>query len=163
NRNSIDTCRRIILYRVHETRNRISIHFVGRVSAKEVEQPAMISNRGIEPEIFNFLWQDHGHSIVNASQQFVRLGCYYRAGREPFTERRSPRLIQSGKTKRAFGFQIDEHRSFRTSGLLPLVKSIGNNQAASHPEGALESRLLGQCLSARVDEPAADLWIGRRG
>src|SRR6266542_1662246 len=130
--------------------------FPPRDRAEQWPQPRELMESGIEPKLIALRRQDHRHAVVHVPHQFVRLGGEDRAAIQRLALGTSPTLPQSGEGEdRVIGHGKAEGQLLLALAL-PLVKSIGRNQAAPREQRVAKRGPLGRGLRPRVDHLVAD-------
>src|SRR5581483_8599177 len=89
---------------------------------------------GREPQLVGFWRNDHGHPVVNASQQLVGLGGDDRT-RLDLLPRLGPPLPNTSEAERPVMPETQIVGLLPPAALLPLVKAVSHHQAAARFEG----------------------------
>ena len=121
----------------------------------------MVLDPAIKPDAFEILRDDHRHPVVDRPDEFVRVRRDDCAGLDFRLVRGGPAFVQAGETERPSGLQVEIGRGLLPAFRLPLVESIGHDQASPFLEGAPEAWLGSNGFRPGIDHLAADRWVFR--
>ena len=112
----------------------------------------------IEPQVMRFHRKDHGHPVMNVFHDVIGFRRNNRAGMDrlvPFP----PRFPKARKSKRLSVLHDEAVRLLAFVCLFPLVKSVGQDQAALLFKSMLEGRLLVNRFRPGIDHFVADFFV----
>ena len=131
-----DHFRIVVLYGIHPIADFVALHLVRlrkdgacALSSFDVVEP------GIEPEIVILGVKDDRHAIMHIFRELVGRGGDDRTGLDPLAFRILPALPDAGKGEGTFVGHGETERTLLAAGFLPLVETIGRNEAAALAEG----------------------------
>src|SRR5579875_1510053 len=155
--------RRVIPGIVHQFRDRPGLHQLRRVGREPVGKHLFVAQLRIQPVLVSTRSQDGRHAIMNCGHQFVRLGSDDRAALDLLSVGAFPEIPGPGKGKGLLILPRYVHGSFALTISPPLIKTIGNHQAALSAQQMLETRFLRQRFGSGIDHTRADGLILRPG
>jgi|SRR5687768_3043335 len=156
--NGIAQCRVINPRVVDAARDGICLHELGWKGSQNLAQ---LFDGSIvrEPLAFVLRAQDNRHSIVNRCDEHIGGACEYAECSQGFADRVTPCFPDASECERRLIYERDAVRHLSVSGLLPFVKPVSRNKAATVTEGGSKGRLCRSGFTPRIDQACADLLI----
>src|SRR5215213_351481 len=147
----------VVARAIHKAAHWVGLEVVAGIRDQQVGELLSVSV-GIEPEVVSAGGQDHWHPVVDPVEHGVGPGGQNSARAER-PAALVPALPEPGEGEGTAFLHVEVVGLFAPVLALPLVESVGRDQAPPPAEGAAERGLLGSRLAAGVDHARPDLGI----
>src|SRR5215216_1116512 len=147
----------VVARAIHKAAHWVGLEVVAGIRDQQVGELLSVSV-GIEPEVVSAGRQDHWHPVVDPVEHGVGPGGQNSARAER-PAALVPALPEPGEGEGTAFSHVEVVGLFGSVLALPLVESVGRDEAPPPAEGAAERGFLGGRLAAGVDHARPDLGV----